>query len=71
LLAAEITAVLASIPGALRRAHRQFGAPVFERIDAPAAADQRRILQTLRPRSMRKSRGEVQVDPDHSARQWW
>jgi phosphoglucomutase len=48
LLAAEITAVLGRDPGA-RYADltREFGEPLYERIDAPATAGQKRILARL------------------------
>jgi phosphoglucomutase len=50
LLAAEITATLGVDPGAryvqLTRAH---GAPIYERIDAPATLDQKRLLLQLSP----------------------
>jgi phosphoglucomutase len=50
LLAAEITATLGHDPGA-RYADltRDFGAPVYERIDAPATPDQKRLLLRLSP----------------------
>ena len=59
LLAAEITATLGVDPGArYLELTRDFGAPVYERIDAPATPDQKRILSGspptgLTPRSWR------------------
>src|SRR6266446_2897469 len=50
LLAAEITATLGHDPGARYvELTREFGAPVYERIDAPATAGQKRLLAQLSP----------------------
>jgi len=50
LLAAEITAQSGRDPGALYQdLTREFGAPVYERIDAPATAEQKKILAKLSP----------------------
>jgi len=50
LLAAEITAVTGRDPGELYRSLTdQFGAPVYERIDAPATPEQKSILSRLSP----------------------
>jgi phosphoglucomutase len=50
LLAAEITAVEGKDPGELyKNLTEQFGAPVYERIDAPANPDQKAILSRLSP----------------------
>jgi phosphoglucomutase len=50
LLAAEITAVTGKDPGVhYQELEAQFGAPVYERIDAPADASQKRILAELTP----------------------
>ena len=50
LLAAEITAVEGKDPGELYSdLTEQFGAPVYERIDAPANPDQKAILSRLSP----------------------
>ena len=50
LLAAEITATLGLDPGARYvELTREFGAPVYERIDAPATRDQKRLLLQLSP----------------------
>ena len=50
LLAAEITATLGLDPGARYvELTREFGAPVYERIDAPATPEQKRLLRQLSP----------------------
>jgi len=50
LLAAEITAKLGKDPGVCyRELTAQFGDPVYERIDAPASAAEKAILQKLSP----------------------
>ncbi len=50
LLAAEITAQAGRDPGTLyQELTREFGAPVYERIDAPATAEQKKILSKLSP----------------------
>ena len=50
LLAAEITARTGKDPGEHYRALTQeFGAPVYERIDAPASADEKALLSRLSP----------------------
>jgi len=50
LLAAEITAVLGRDPGeAYRDLTREFGEPLYERIDAPATAEQKAALEKLSP----------------------
>jgi phosphoglucomutase len=50
LLAAEITAQTGRDPGSLYEdLTREFGAPVYERIDAPATAEQKKILARLSP----------------------
>ena len=50
LLAAEITARVKHDPGeAYDRITRTLGVPFYERIDAPATAEQRRLLKTLSP----------------------
>ena len=59
LLAAEITATLGLDPGARYvELTREFGAPVYERIDAPATPEQKRWLAQLSP---------VQVDANELA----
>lgn len=50
LLAAEITAVTGQDPGLHYEAlAERFGAPVYERIDAPANASQKKVLSALSP----------------------
>jgi phosphoglucomutase len=50
LLAAEITAIEGKDPGELYNGlTEQFGAPIYERIDAPANPDQKAILSRLSP----------------------
>ena len=50
LLAAEMTARAGHDPGELyRELTRQFGDPVYERIDAPATAEQKAVLERLTP----------------------
>jgi len=50
LLAAEMTARAGRDPGELyRELTRQFGDPVYERIDAPATAEQKAVLERLTP----------------------
>jgi phosphoglucomutase len=56
LLAAEITSSLGRDPGEVYRALTQeFGDPAYERIDAPATAEQKAILQNLSPEHIRAS----------------
>lgn len=50
LLAAEITAVTGKDPGRhYRELEERFGTPIYERMDAPADAAQRRVLARLTP----------------------
>jgi phosphoglucomutase len=56
LLAAEITAVTGRDPGEWYRAMtEQFGAPVYERIDAPATPEQKAKLAKLSPEQVKAS----------------
>jgi phosphoglucomutase len=56
LLAAEITAVTGRDPGELYASlTERFGAPAYERIDAPATPEQKAILSKLDPSSVRAS----------------
>jgi len=56
LLAAEITAKTGRDPGELYRdLTREFGDPVYERIDAPATLEQKAILQRLSPQQIHAS----------------
>jgi phosphoglucomutase len=54
LLSAEITARMGRDPGEIYRelAH-EFGDPAYERIDAPATAEQKRLLSALSPQQVR------------------
>jgi phosphoglucomutase len=53
LLAAEITAVTGRDPGELyRELEERFGAPVYERMDAPASAAQKAVLKKLAPEAV-------------------
>jgi phosphoglucomutase len=57
LLAAEITAVTGKDPGLhYRDLEAKFGSPIYERIDAPANSDQKRILANLSPESVSADR---------------
>jgi phosphoglucomutase len=54
LLSAEITARAGHDPGeAYRGLTREFGEPVFERVDAPATKEQKQILKRLAPEQVR------------------
>ena len=56
LLAAEITAVTGRDPGELYTAlTERFGAPAYERIDAPATPEQKSVLSRLTPDKVRAS----------------
>ncbi|PYP77679.1 MAG: phosphoglucomutase, alpha-D-glucose phosphate-specific [Gemmatimonadetes bacterium] len=56
LLAAEITAVTGRDPGELYAAlTERFGAPAYERIDAPASPEQKSVLSRLTPEGVRAS----------------
>lgn len=56
LLSAEITARMGRDPGELYRAlTREFGAPVYARIDAPATPEQKRKLARLSPQQVRSA----------------
>jgi phosphoglucomutase len=62
LLAAENTAVTGRDPGERYAAlTARFGAPVYERIDAPATPEQKRVLARLSPEAVRAS--ELAGDP--------
>lgn len=53
LLAAEITAVTGKDPGVLyNELTQEYGAPVYERVDAPATPDQKAILSKLSPEAV-------------------
>jgi phosphoglucomutase len=54
LLAAEITAVTGKDPGLhYRELTERFGAPLYERLDAPASAPQRKVLAGLAPEQVK------------------
>jgi len=54
LLSAEITATTGRDPGEHYRAlTERFGAPVYERIDAPATSEQKAVLQKLSPEQVK------------------
>jgi phosphoglucomutase len=56
LLAAEMTAVTHRDPGELyRELTREFGDPVYERIDAPATAEQKKVLAKLSASDVKES----------------
>jgi phosphoglucomutase len=56
LLAAEITSIVQRDPGEIYWALTQeFGEPVYDRIDAPATAQQKAVLQNLSPEHIRAS----------------
>jgi phosphoglucomutase len=56
LLAAEITSIVQRDPGEIYWALTQeFGEPVYDRIDAPATAQQKTVLQNLSPEHIRAS----------------
>ncbi|MGI8400944.1 MAG: phosphoglucomutase (alpha-D-glucose-1,6-bisphosphate-dependent) [Gemmatimonadaceae bacterium] len=53
LLSAEMTAVTGKDPGELYKGlTREFGDPVYERIDAPATAEQKKVLAKLSPKDV-------------------
>jgi phosphoglucomutase len=53
LLAAEITARMGRDPGEIyRELTREFGEPVYERVDAPATLEQKAILEKLSPQQV-------------------
>ena len=57
LLAAEIRARTGRDPGELyRELAGEFGSPVYERVDAPATAEQKEILKRLSPEQVRTDR---------------
>ncbi len=67
LLAAEITAVSGRDPGEIYRGlTERFGAPVYQRIDAPASAEQKAILLKLSPDQVKAK--ELAGDPIEAMR---
>jgi phosphoglucomutase len=56
LLAAEMTAVMGRDPGELYKdLTREFGDPAYERIDAPATPEQKKVLASLSPNDVTES----------------
>jgi phosphoglucomutase len=54
LLAAEITARMDRDPGELyRELTREFGEPVYDRVEAPATPDQKKLLAKLSPKQVK------------------
>ena len=54
LLSAEITARMGRDPGEIyRELTRQFGEPVYDRVEAPATPDQKKLLAKLSPREVK------------------
>jgi phosphoglucomutase len=54
LLSAEITARMGRDPGEIyRELTRQFGEPVYDRVEAPATTDQKKLLAKLSPREVK------------------
>ena len=54
LLAAEMTAKLGNDPGEIyQNLTLEFGAPVYDRVEAPATPDQKKILKNLSPENIR------------------
>ncbi len=62
LLAAEITAVTGRDPGDIyRELEERLGQPVYERLDAPATAEQKAVLKNLSPEAI--PAGDLAGDP--------
>ena len=56
LLAAEITARIGRDPGEIyQELVRELGAPVYDRIEAPATPDQKELLARLSPQQVRRT----------------
>jgi phosphoglucomutase len=56
LLAAEITARMDRDPGEIyRELTREYGEPVYDRVDAPATPEQKEVLKKLSPRQVRST----------------
>jgi phosphoglucomutase len=54
LLAAEITALMGHDPGEIyQELTREFGAPAYDRVEAPATADQKELLAKLSPQQVK------------------
>ena len=66
LLAAEITARMGRDPGEIyRELTREFGEPVYDRVEAPATPEQKAMLAKLSPRAGQDHRTGWRKDPDH------
>jgi phosphoglucomutase len=70
LLAAEMTARMGRDPGEIyRELTREFGEPVYDRVEAPATPEQKEILEKLSPQQVRSSQlagGKIQVVLTHA-----
>ncbi len=56
LLAAEITARMGRDPGEIyRELTREFGEPIYDRVEAPATPEQKQILERLSPQQVRST----------------
>ena len=66
LLAAEITARMGRDPGEIyRELTREFGEPVYDRVEAPATPEQKKLLAKLSPQQVTAHRTGGRKDPDH------
>ena len=65
LLAAEITARMGRDPGEIyRELTREFGEPVYDRVEAPATPEQKAMLAKLSPQQVRSHGSGRREDPD-------
>ena len=66
LLAAEITARMGRDPGEIyRELTREFGEPVYDRVEAPATPEQKELLAKLSPQQVQAHRPGGRKNPDH------
>ncbi len=66
LLAAEITARMGRDPGEIyRELTREFGEPVYDRVEAPATPEQKEMLAKLSPQQVRTHRSGRRKNPGH------
>ena len=66
LLAAEITARMGRDPGEIyRELTREFGEPVYDRVEAPATPEQKEMLAKLSPQQVTVHRTGGRKNPDH------
>ena len=64
LLAAEITARMGRDPGEIyRELTREFGEPVYDRVEAPATPEQKELLARLSPRQLTSHRAGGRKNP--------